>query len=817
MVLSLLMIIVLTLPLPLLAANPNLNPFFMYSARMTVGIHVWDAKKTYIYPEGYTCWQLDVDIDKLKRREKRLGIPSHGRDKDNKGTHLNPDTLQTYRTTPPASTRSQSGNTARSQGKESARKSAKSSARNNTRGAGSSRISSSRSVQSPVSVRSRSSSRDANSRSPSKMPFKANSPLSSARSSNSISNSKSKSMEGKNARNEVISVSLSTTSLDVEDKKPSIQSALSAFTMTSATTAPVVNDEGEEGVDGLHITKAPRNTPHHGIGTTTPLTICSTPAGELIGLSKVNSLGPGVDVKGRKRVCMCSLYHFYGHCEHVPLMLSRNDVDQGVPNHRPVAGVDTAFLWSNTTMPVLALVTNAAGSDSATVGNVHTYTPYGERKEDCISKEKVQEHTSNNVVKFDPENGVSTPGKEEKDDSSKAKGTITTTKGDTVCRDDLQHIDDMTVNPVTAGKNEGGADEEKGGGGNKVDVKNAPSISRDAKNGDDVKDTKDGDDGKDAKDGDDAKDTKDGDDEEHRESADIEDAQRAKTPVLEPPKGIEKELTILVHRANNLGRANGMGGQSDPFVIGILEYVQPEYIPPKRVRTRKEDPNMMQRKIARRKRNTIRAAKRNLLKEKVEGSSADVTPRPGSGGENENSGKAPLALSGLMTETSNMSNPIDSGSLAAIEAFSRQSLQEAVKAKQVVDNDNNKTQSGESGLSKNTVGDHETVIKDDGDDHVTIDGGGVSSDSESSEEEWEEVWVEQPQLPKIPEKEIFRTSVLFDSLPLNALLLSLLHTIMNYESTHMRHLVYFNVVLTIIILSLSLSMRYRHQVFGEYH
>ena len=133
------------------------------------------------------------------------------------------------------------------------------------------------------------------------------------------------------------------------------------------------------------------------------------------------------------------------------------------------------------------------------------------------------------------------------------------------------------------------------------------------------------------------------------------------------------------------------------------------------------------------------------------------------------------------------------------------------------DNDNNKTQSGESGLSKNTVGDHETVIKDDGDDHVTIDGGGVSSDSESSEEEWEEVWVEQPQLPKIPEKEIFRTSVLFDSLPLNALLLSLLHTIMNYESTHMRHLVYFNVVLTIIILSLSLSMRYRHQVFGEYH
>jgi hypothetical protein len=753
---------------------------------MTVGIHVWDAKKTYIYPEGYTCWQLDVDIDKLKRREKRLGIPSHGRDKDNKGTHLNPDTLQTYRTTPPASTRSQSGNTARSQGKESARKSAKSSARNNIRGAGSSRISSSRSVQSPVSVRSRSSSRDANSRSPSKMPSKANSPLSSARSSTSISNSKSKSMEGNHARNEVISVSLSTTSLDAEDRKPSIQSALSAFTKTSATTAPVVNEEGEEGVDGLHITKAPRNTPHRGTGTTTPLTICSTPAGELIGVSKVNSLGPGVDEKGRKRVCMCSLYHFYGHCEHVPPILSCNGVDQGVPNHRPVAGVDTAFLWSNTTMPVLALGTDAAGSDSATVGNVHTYTSYGEMKEDRISeeKEKVKEDTSNYVVKFDPENGVSTPSKEEKDGSSEAKGTITTTKGDTVCRDDLQHIDDMTVNPITAGKNE-----EKGGDGDKADVNNAPSISRDAKDGDDAKDAKDGDDAKDTKDGDDAKDTKDGgdakdgDDDEQRESADIEDALRAKTPVLEPPKGIEKELTILVHRANNLGRANGMGGASDPFVIGILEYVQPEYIPPKRVRTRKEDPNMMQRKIARRKRNTIRAAKRNLLKEKVEGSSADVTPRPGSGGENENSGKAPLASSGLMTETSNVSSHGDSGSLAAVgAALSRQSLQEAVKAKEVVDDDI-KAQSGESGMSENTVGDHETVIKADGDDHVTIDGGGVSSDSESSEEEWEEVWVEQPQLPKIPEKEVFRTSDLFDSLPLNALLLSLLHTIVTYEPT----------------------------------
>ena len=36
---------------------------------------------------------------------------------------------------------------------------------------------------------------------------------------------------------------------------------------------------------------------------------------------------------------------------------------------------------------------------------------------------------------------------------------------------------------------------------------------------------------------------------------------------------------------------------------------------------------------------------------------------------------------------------------------------------------------------------------------------------------------------KIPEKEVFSTSDLFDSLPLNALLLSLLHTTVTYEPT----------------------------------
>ena len=41
----------------------------MYRCRMTAGLHVWDAKKNYVYPPGFTSWEVALDLEQLREAE----------------------------------------------------------------------------------------------------------------------------------------------------------------------------------------------------------------------------------------------------------------------------------------------------------------------------------------------------------------------------------------------------------------------------------------------------------------------------------------------------------------------------------------------------------------------------------------------------------------------------------------------------------------------------------------------------------------------------------------------------------------------------
>ena len=41
----------------------------LYRARMTAGSHVWEAKKNYVYPEGYASWEVNLDPELLRTEE----------------------------------------------------------------------------------------------------------------------------------------------------------------------------------------------------------------------------------------------------------------------------------------------------------------------------------------------------------------------------------------------------------------------------------------------------------------------------------------------------------------------------------------------------------------------------------------------------------------------------------------------------------------------------------------------------------------------------------------------------------------------------
>ena len=42
----------------------------LYRCRMTAGNHVWDAKKNYVYPPGFTSWELALDLEQLQKEER---------------------------------------------------------------------------------------------------------------------------------------------------------------------------------------------------------------------------------------------------------------------------------------------------------------------------------------------------------------------------------------------------------------------------------------------------------------------------------------------------------------------------------------------------------------------------------------------------------------------------------------------------------------------------------------------------------------------------------------------------------------------------